>query len=207
MKQIVILIICLIITLLLGAYLIWLESCKPVSCDYVISNQALGATNQLTATKVENRVKEIYATVFKAYNDEDTALDLTALEEKRKKFNAEYCSRGWNQLLNVVNRIDSIDFHGEMGFFDFDYWIMAQDWKDLSVSDVKALAYSPHMVQVEFLLHNLGHAKPVTLLMVNERGLWKIDSFQDEENPHDLKRAMRMYIDIKFGNYPVREIR
>ena len=80
------------------------------------------------------------------------------------------------------------------GFFDADYWIMGQDWHNLSISDVEVLATTPNEAAVQFQLHNLDTVKPVALKLVNEDGVWKIDNFTDVNNDLDWKQSMQQYV-------------
>lgn len=169
-------------------------------CNAGSSNSAATAegTDQVSADQVvTQRVEEIYAAVFQMYNKEDSLrnLDVTmepSVAELRSEFNADYCSREWNELVSSIDSIDSTQHEGEVGFWEADYWIMGQDWHNLHISDVKALKVTPGEAQVEFKLHNLDFVKTVTVMMVNEGGAWKISNFQDAEV--DVKQAMKRYI-------------
>ena len=145
------------------------------------------------------RVTEIYEDVFKDYNLEDSLRNLDLLEgrgvsDHRDAFNRNYCSREWNELLRQISEIDSLYHDGEIGFWEADYWIMAQDWHKLSVSDVKVLVMTTTEAIVEFKLHNFDQANPVTLRLVNEDGVWKIDDFIDVKNDYAWKQSMQEYV-------------
>lgn len=145
--------------------------------------------------EVTQRVEEIYATVFKAYNEEDSLRNLeqeTDVNARHENFSALYCSEQWNSLVNQIQENDSLHHQGELGFWEADYWIMGQDWHNLHISDVKVLSSTVDEATVQFNLHNLDHAKPVTVKMVNENGVWKIDNFMDDEV--DVKQAMSRYV-------------
>ena len=71
---------------------------------------------------------------------------------------------------------------------------MGQDWHQLSISDIEVLNVSPTEADVKFMLHNLGEAKPVALILVKEDGIWKIDNFNDLNVDMDWKRAMKEYV-------------
>ena len=162
--------------------------------------QKTTVTEQLSATELENKVRDIYATVFREYIIEDSLRNLDqpvgeGAYGKRSQFNADYCTRGLNDLFRQVNEIDSLYHSGELGFFDADYWIMGQDYgADLKVSDVKVLSVSGNEAVVEMQLHNLNTSKPVRLKMLHEDGSWRIDSFVDAKCDFDLKRSMEEYI-------------
>ena len=161
---------------------------------------AEGSVNQASDTAVvQQRVQEIYGDVFKEYNLEDSLRNLDKLDgpgasSRRGEFIQNYCSQEWNQLSRQINEIDSLYHAGEMGFWEADYWIMGQDWHQLSISDVEVLDVNQAEAHVKFMLHNLGSAKPVALTMVKEDGIWKIDDFQDLENHFEWKPAMKEYV-------------
>lgn len=155
--------------------------------------------DELMTTDVENRVKNIYATVFKVYSIEDSLRKLgelkgSAIKENRKMFNTDFCSRGLNQLFIKVNEIDSLQHASEVGFFDADYWIMAQDWQDLYISDVEVVSKTQEEASVQFQLHNLGTSKPIALSLKMESGMWKIDNIVDVNADYDLQKAMQKYL-------------
>ena len=161
---------------------------------------AEGSVNQASDTAVvQQRVQEIYGDVFKEYNLEDSLRNLDKLDgpgasARRGEFIQNYCSREWNQLSRQINEIDSLYHAGDMGFWEADYWIMGQDWHQLSISDVEVLDVNQAEAHVKFMLHNLGSAKPVALTMVKEDGIWKIDDFQDLDNHFEWKPAMKEYV-------------
>lgn len=158
------------------------------------------SANQIAdAEAVQQRVQEIYSDVFKEYNLEDSLRNLDMLDgpgasARRGDFNRNYCSREWNDLSRQIREIDSLYHAGELGFWEADYWIMGQDWHQLSISDIEVLNVSPTEADVKFMLHNLGEAKPVALILVKEDGIWKIDNFKDLNIDMDWKRAMKEYV-------------
>lgn len=159
------------------------------------------SANQIAdAEAVQQRVQEIYSDVFKEYNLEDSLRNLDMLDgpgasARRGDFNRNYCSREWNDLSRQIREIDSLYHADELGFWEADYWIMGQDWHQLSISDIEVLNVSPTEAGVKFMLHNLGEAKPVALKLVNEDGVWKIDNFRDLNSDMDWKQAMKEYVD------------
>lgn len=158
------------------------------------------SANQIAdAEAVQQRVQEIYSDVFKEYTLEDSLRNLDMLDgpgasARRGDFNRNYCSREWNDLSRQIREIDSLYHADELGFWEADYWIMGQDWHQLSISDIEVLNVSPTEADVKFMLHNLGEAKPVALILVKEDGIWKIDNFKDLNVDMDWKRAMKEYV-------------
>ena len=155
--------------------------------------------DSLDTGAVVERVEEIYTTVFNVYNEEDSLRNLdihleNGVYERRADFEANYCSGEWNTLLKKVDEIDSLYHQNEMGFWDFDYWIMGQDWHNLSISDVKVTTLTDTEATVELRLHNFDKVVPLCLLMKRENGTWRIDDFVDKESGTGFKQDMQDYI-------------
>ena len=153
----------------------------------------------LDTSAVVERVEEIYTTIFNVYNEEDSLRNLdihmeNGVYERRADFEANYCSSEWNTLLKKVNEIDSLYHQNEMGFWDFDYWIMGQDWHNLSISDVKFVERIGSWAEVDLKLHNFDKDTPLCLLMKLEDGTWRIDDFVDLDTGAGLKEDMKKYI-------------
>lgn len=142
-----------------------------------------------TAALVQ-RVNDIYADAFNRYGGGDKAVpDVMATADSL------YCSRDWKDLTSRVERADSaLAAEGMIGFFDSDYWIMGQDWDDLSVSDVRIIAMTDSTATAELNLHNCGSVTVVRLDMVLEDDVWKIDNFVDASRGVDWKANMKDYL-------------
>ena len=155
--------------------------------------------NQMSdADAVAQRVQEIYGAVFKVYNEEDSLRNLDIQMENdswksRDKFNNDFCSKEWNTLLAKVDEIDSLYHSGELGFWEADYWIMGQDWHNLSISDVKVVSVDEEKAVVEFQLHNFDSAQAMRVVMVKEDDIWKIDTFI-EQSGYDWKQELEEYV-------------
>lgn len=158
------------------------------------------AENQVSdSNAIVNRVQEIYQAVFKEYNLEDSLRNLDKLEGDgahayRYEFSKNYCSTEWDSLLHQIDEIDSLNHQGELGFWDFDYWIMGQDWHKLSISDVKFVERIGPWAEVDLKLHNFDKVTPLSLTMKLEDGTWRIDDFAVLETGAGLKEEMKEYI-------------
>ena len=184
----------------LVALVAMLAACQPNGSQQAVESQKTTVSEQLTATEVQNRVRDIYKAVFKVYNEEDSLRNLdiqmeNGVFENLGRFNKDYCSKEWNLLLAKVNEIDSLNHEGELGFWEFDYWIMGQDWHNLSISDIEVQNVAENEATVQLKLHNFDSVQTVDLLLVKEDGSWKIDDFKQADGDMDLKRAMQQYIE------------
>ncbi len=183
--------------LLLAVAVVVLGACS--SRGAVVKSSGESDHDGLDTASVVERVQEIYGAVFKVYNEADSLrnLDIDSMNdvyERRADFEANYCSNEWNRLMKKVNEIDSLYHQNEMGFWDFDYWIMGQDWHNLSVSDVKVKTLTDAEATVELCLHNFDNVTQLCLLMKREDGTWRIDDFVDMEFGTGFKKDMQDYI-------------
>jgi hypothetical protein len=145
-----------------------------------------------TAALVQ-RVNDIYTGVFGRYEQARTMFKPL----RRGNFDAELCSADWNEWLKRVMDYDKVNSEGMVGFFESDYWIMGQDWEDLSVSDVQVTEMTVKTATVALKLHNCGSITDVRLEMVREGGEWKIDNFIDVTRDMDWKAGMKEYLSGK----------
>lgn len=187
------------IILSLLAIAVMMTACQSGGGGQEDSARQSSVAVRLSGTEAENRVRDIYAAVFKVYNEEDSMrnMDLpiaVGAYGHRGEFNAQYCSKAWNSLYREVNRIDSIYNSGALGYWEADYWIMGQDWHQLSISDIKVVSVDEKEALVEFRLHNFDAAKPVQVILVNEDGNWLIDSFIDVAAGLNWKSDMEEYV-------------
>jgi len=146
--------------------------------------------DSLSADVVEKSVYKIYDVVLKQYNESDSR----ATSEPWVNYDRMYCTNDWNYWMEWVKQYDNGKPDGDVGFFEADYWIMGQDWGELSISDVHVTSVVDTAAVVEFKLHNLGNIIPVKLNMAYEDYKWKIDNFIDVANHYDWKSSMQAYI-------------
>ena len=172
--------------------------CLCVACKKNTAQTAAGVSAQVeavqkkpqTADDVKNRVEAIYKEVCAAYNkanEMDLAAGMKMLQDKH--FDKDYCSAAWNQAVAQVMEKDQQDADG-MPFFDFDYWVMGQDFNQMSVADVKVESLDGDQALVSLILRNSGSDNHVKLKMVYERDEWMIDDFiTNYEGEDDSLRA------------------
>ena len=161
------------------------------------TTEANTTKSKATTTKDRNsedylvaRVYDIYRDVFIENYGEDSDLndqDVPSPDEK-------YCTKSWNDIVEKVTNYDNMNNPDELGFFDGDYWIMGQDFGDLSISDVEVMKKDDKNATVGFNLHNLGNTINVLLDMKYERNDWFIDNFIDQTNDYNWKKQMEDYI-------------
>ena len=157
------------------------------SCSTSGSN-GQSTQEQSDSTAIAQRVYDIYEQVFGYYDHSQGSPSISG------KTDSMYCSHNWNLWLNRVHTADAKIEDGTIGFFDADYWIMGQDWQDLSVSDVHVVTMTDSTAMTELKLHNCGSVTDVRLEMVQENGEWKIDNFIDATHGLDWKTSMQEYL-------------
>ncbi len=144
-----------------------------------------------TEEAVLARVNAIYTDVFGEYNEADLQESIPQSSPDEK-----YCSSDWNTILGKVADFDSVNNPDDIGFFDADYWVMGQDFHELSISDVqlKDKSADGNKATVEFKLHNSGEVTTVDVDMVYEKDNWFIDNFIDVDNDINWKQEMLDYL-------------
>ena len=166
------------VILSLVALVVMLAACQSNGSQQAAESHKTTVSEQLTATEVQNRVRDIYSAVFKVYNEEDSLRNLdiqmeNGVFENSARFNKDYCSKEWNLLLAKVNEIDSLN----------------------SISDIEVQNVAENEATVQLKLHNFDSVQTVDLMLVKEDGSWKIDDFKQADGDMDLKRSMQQYIE------------
>ena len=162
---------------------------------YTENSEASANNNGKKAKKGDEdiiaRVKAIYDDVFGEYNEADLSESIPQSSPDEK-----YCSADWNKVLGKVSEYDAVNHPDDIGFFDADYWVMGQEFHELSISDIQVIERSKdnNKAKVEFKLHNYGSATVVYVDMVYENGNWFIDDFTDVDNDIDWKAEMQAYL-------------
>ena len=156
-------------------------------------DQAAG--DDMDSAGLVEHVSEIYTTVFQQYARLDSMIHAKVTNVVKPNLDSLYCTADWNQWKTLVNEFDAQQADdGMIGFFDADYWIMGQDWQNLSVSDVQVKMMTDSTATMELNLHNCGSVSAVRLEMAKEVGIWKIDNFIDATNDVNWKANMKEYL-------------
>ncbi len=169
------------------------ESQQPVTSVSVVNTRvepSAPSTEKKTPSYLEQRVNTIYSKVFAEYNQANELEEIGNIPEP----DSLYCSKDWNSWVNKVREYDSENNTDEIGFFEADYWVMGQDFGNLSVSDVKTVSLNDRIGVVELKIHNFDDVIPVRLDMVFEKDEWMIDDFIDMDHNLDWKKEMKEYM-------------
>lgn len=138
---------------------------------------------------VKASVDTIYTTLCDTYNG--------ALDEAQKtemSLDRRFCTKAWNQTMEACER-ERMKRHEQMGCFDYDYWISAQDWEVLSYKIGKVSMQDATHAVVYVVLKNRDVKTLFQLWMRKEDGHWRIDDLRsDNEAPSSLMQIARDYI-------------
>lgn len=174
--------------LLLAVFLVTIAAC---TVSGKVDNRAGNRLRNTTA--LVQRVMDIYGVAFTQYNE----MDSHGSAEPWLNVDGMFCSRDWNAWVKRVQKYDTEVDDGMAGFFEADYWIMGQDWDELSVSDVHVQTMNDSTATVNLNLHNCGDVTAVRLEMLLEDGEWRIDNFIDVTRDVDWKGGMKGYMNNK----------
>ena len=80
-------------------------------------------------------------------------------------------------------------------FFDYDFWINAQDAQDLKLNDVKVTDCNAQTATCEVSFQNMGsECKAILIVKKTSNGKWLIDDFIDPTDKTSLRKAMDNYL-------------
>lgn len=135
------------------------------------------------------RVKSMYKEIV----DSKGMFDPVELDER-------YCSKAWNEACAAVRKYDQDSEDIDIGFFEYDYHIMAQEVYELSLSELSVKSIGKTKAIVYYEIHNAGETTPMQLNMVKENGEWRIDNFipatpwEGVDAHMDLRFEMDQYV-------------
>ena len=149
------------------------------------------------AGEVRARVAEIYDSVFAVYDRYADQMD-DAFGDSVASFDRRFLSSDFRRLMARVHTIDSLYYPNEAGFYDYDYWILAQDWDSLGYVVDSVKVGSDTSATAFMRIRNFGTYSSLRLSMVQEGGHWVIDDFVTlTPEPYSLVEAMGEYIDVE----------
>ena len=126
---------------------------------------------------LKERTESIYFDVTHFYNRLGTLRQEGGGEpEQWPDFDAQYCSKAWNDLLAAVQQEEERLGDTAAGFFSRNYWLGAQTLDFLYINKVEVIDRTGDQATVSLTLHNGDRAVPVLLCMVFENDDWRIDN-------------------------------
>ena len=174
------------------------NGCKPPSGKITQPDVAV-SDNSSQQDELTSRVTYIYNSVFDFYNRWN---ENGIPENMGESLDTRFCSSDWLHYEDRVRDHDDAIEEG-IGFFDADFWVMGQDFQDLSISEVEVKSIEGNKALVDFNLHNCGSVTRVRLEMVKEGSEWKIDNFIDMDadvEGFNWKEGMKAYLIEETGS-------
>lgn len=141
-----------------------------------------GKIKEDSTAEVSRRIHDIYSEVFAQYNKSQETLRMPNIDESL------YCSKAWIADKQAVRRAEE-NHPGEMGCFEYDYWVQGQDWNELSFGDIRPTRVTTEKADATITVHNMGETAEVRLKLVKENGRWMID------NIDNARETMRKYLE------------
>lgn len=136
---------------------------------------------------VRAQVTTIYGQIFGWYIAHVDSMEMIDFDTE------EYLSEDYMKLLRQVAQHDNE--LGEIGFFDGDHWIQAQDWSsDLNMQIERVEVSDSKHARCNILIHNGGSDTPLVLAVVRQGDRWYIDDFIDEARDYSEKEEMQKYL-------------
>ena len=156
------------------------------ACQNNTSAQKKTGDEQIPNDSIVQRVTDIYTHVCASYpNDHGMDENFNFTPFERPNLDSLYCSAHWNELLAAVEEKDE-QSGDELPFFDYDYWIMGQDWDKLRFDSVAVVEVKDKTATVTLNLYNFDTCNHLTLTLVRERNNWFIDNILNDYSGYDI---------------------
>ena len=159
--------------------------------------------------EVARRVKEIYDTVIPWYNSHEG--DIRSVND----FDGRFLSKDMQMMRAQVGAIlRELHEKGEDDIppgYDYDHWVMGQDWENLSIRTDSIRVLSPDTAEAYMCITNCGSPQKFMLMMTRDEKEWFIDDFRlydervnsfafsDKRNIQDYINENREYINYGEG--------
>ena len=187
MKTKLLVVVCIVGGFVLARHLLRQNAIKQ--SNKVENSVSLNSPFLKDTSAVKASVDTIYTTLCNTYNG---ALDEAMQGEK--SLDRRFCTKAWNKTMEDCER-ERMKRHEQMGCFDYDYWIGAQDWDVLSYKIEKVSMQDATHAVVYVVLKNREVKTLFQLWMRKEDGHWRIDDLRsDSEAPSSLMQIARDYI-------------
>ena len=126
--------------------------------------------------EVARRVKEIYDTVIPWYNSHEG--DIRSVND----FDGRFLSKDMQMMGAQVGAIlRELHEKGEDDIppaYDYDHWVMGQDWENLSIMTDSVCVLSPDTAEAYMCITNCGSPQKFMLMMTRDEKEWFIDDFR-----------------------------
>lgn len=187
MKTKLLVVVCIVGCFVLARHLLRQNAIKQ--SNKVENSVSLNSPFLKDTSAVKASVDTIYTTLCNTYNG---ALDETMQGEK--SLDRRFCTKAWNKTMEDCER-ERMKRHEQMGCFDYDYWIGAQDWDVLSYQIEEISMNFASSAQVFLKLKNGKKISTFMIMMKKEDGRWLIDDLiSDGEGNQSVMQCAREYL-------------
>ncbi|MBP5548300.1 MAG: DUF3828 domain-containing protein [Bacteroidales bacterium] len=159
---------------------------------YVSCTGRQTTTTLTTEEEVAEAVNAIYNHVFTCYGEGNDSSEV---------FNRRYLTKEYLNYFDSVALYDSLYNQGEIGYWDYDRWVMAQDWDHptFKIDNVTVSDSFTGWYWADIIITNLGQVTIMHLLMMQEDGCWKIGEVLNDnwELRSELDRMIMYCLDLK----------
>lgn len=123
--------------------------------------------------EVAQRVKEIYDIVIPWYNSHEG--DIRSVNDFDERFLSKEMQMMRAQMSAILHEKETDDFPPA---YDYDHWVMGQDWENLSIRTDSVCVLSPDTAEAYMCITNCGSPQKFMLMMTRDEKEWFIDDFR-----------------------------
>ena len=187
MKTKLLVVVCIVGGFVLARHLLRQNAIKQ--SQKVENSVSLNSPFLKDTSAVKASVDTIYTTLCNTYNG-----TLDEAMQGEKSLDRRFCTKAWNKTMEDCER-ERMKRHDQLGCFDYDYWISAQDWDVLSYQ-IEAISMNfASSAQVFLKLKNGKKISTFMLMMKKEDGRWLIDDLiSDGEGNQSVMQCAREYL-------------
>lgn len=126
--------------------------------------------------EVARRVKEIYDTVIPWYNSHEG--DIRSVNDFDERFLSKEMQMMRAQVGAILRELHEKGEDDIPPGYDYDHWVMGQDWENLSIRTDSIRVLSPDTAEAYMCITNCGSPQKFMLMMTRDEKEWFIDDFR-----------------------------
>ncbi len=126
--------------------------------------------------EVARRVKEIYDTVIPWYNSHEG--DIRSVNDFDERFLSKDMQMMGAQVGAILRELHEKGEDDIPPGYDYDHWVMGQDWENLSIRTDSIRVLSPDTAEAYMCITNCGYPQKFMLMMTRDGREWFIDDFR-----------------------------
>lgn len=126
--------------------------------------------------EVARRVKEIYDIVIPWYNSHEG--DIRSVNDFDGRFLSKDMQMMGAQVGTILRELHEKGEDDIPPGYDYDHWVMGQDWENLSIRTDSIRVLSPDTAEAYMCITNCGYPQKFMLMMTRDEKEWFIDDFR-----------------------------